>query len=79
MRGRHLRNTFTIAVILVLTIILDGQGCSRVRFGIQSLDNGVGQINSQAAGNGGTYDGKLIIVHNIEPGFTCEGKELPYG
>lgn len=55
------------------------QNCS-----VQQFKNSLGQVPlgnglplSNNSGNGGTYDGKIRILHHYVNGFTCEGKQQP--
>ncbi len=70
-----------IVVIAIPILFLSwSQGCSRVSFFDTGLFNQ--KEESQASptadsGNGGTYDGKLRVLHHYVDGFQCEGKPQP--
>lgn len=62
---------------LSFAAILLFQNCSAVKFtGANSIPI-VGNLISNNSGNGGTYDGKLRILHHYVDNFTCEGKDQP--
>ncbi|MBC7464869.1 MAG: right-handed parallel beta-helix repeat-containing protein [Bdellovibrio sp.] len=53
------------------------QNCSAVKFsGIGSVPI-LANLISNNSGNGGTYDGKLRILHHYVDNFTCEGRNQP--
>lgn len=57
----------TLAVLL-------GQACTNnLSFQTELPSLGI----TSESGNGGTYDGKLVIVHHVQEGFTCEGLQRP--
>ncbi len=70
----------TVTVIAIPLFILSwSQGCSKMSF----LDTNIfAQKSSDTQtemdpGNGGTYDGKLRVLHHYENGFQCENRNAP--
>ncbi len=66
--------------ILAICLMFFGQACTRpVKFFSSSIDNKLNFLSeaSTAEGNGGTYGGKLVILHHEVPGFQCEGHDNP--
>lgn len=72
----NLRWLILILTALSVQLILFGQGCQPVNFTSIVPQAPTSLLHSNVAGNGGTYDGKLIGMHFV-PGFTCEGKAAP--
>jgi hypothetical protein len=70
----------SVVVIAVPMLILSwSQGCSKVSFlnsGFASQKDSKDQ-SSDYAGNGGTYDGKLRVLHHYVDGFQCENRQAP--
>lgn len=69
---------FSIIASLLMTplfLVVFGQGCSR---GLDFSQVAETPIHLEAgSGNGGTYDGKLRILHHYVDQFTCEGRPQP--
>lgn len=76
--GEFLRksvNTILIGFLLLLIMSVT-QNCSRTLFRAFSID-GMTAKQSPGGGNGGNYDGKVLIFIAYEPGFSCENKFAP--
>lgn len=67
------RKIFVISSLLLLLslLIVFGQACDR-----NNSFSLVSPPAQSASGNGGTYDGKIILHHYVD-GFTCEGQSQP--
>lgn len=62
-------------LMIPLFLVVFGQGCSR---GLDFSQVAETPIHLEASsGNGGTYDGKLRILHHYVDQFTCEGRPQP--
>jgi parallel beta-helix repeat protein len=79
-----IRSLILLGVLIPLILIGWGQGCSpAINFSMtEQSAQPVSQVPSlqagtQMSGNGGTYDGKIRVLHHTVRGFTCEGKEVP--
>jgi hypothetical protein len=70
-----------IILIVPLFILSWSQGCSKVSFLKSASILPTAALFSGGAatesGNGGTYDGKLRVLHHYVDNFTCEGKPQP--
>lgn len=86
--GEDLMNYRSMVVLVVLLIPLIligwGQGCSpAISFSVTGPQSHEAssvpglQTGTQMSGNGGTYDGKIRILHHTVEGFSCEGRDVP--
>lgn len=66
-----------ILILIPLFILSWSQGCSKVAFLDTSFLNSKNESTSTDSGNGGTYDGKLRVLHHYVDRFQCEGKNNP--
>jgi parallel beta-helix repeat protein len=75
MGGMRLFKLLWLPPLLLLPLILFFNNCSTVKFDtVQLLTQAE---NPVVQGNGGVYEGKLIILHHYASGFSCEGKPQP--
>ena len=73
-----MRLAYKVISIIITTLVLltIGQACSQnTRF--SSVPTFLSALKNEASGNGGTYDGKIRVLHHYVDDFTCEGKPRP--
>lgn len=68
-------------LFIPLLIVLMHQGCTRINFVQSATDLDSQKLLATDSGNGGTYDGKLRILHQVSDespvSFQCEGRNQP--
>lgn len=67
-----------VAFFTLSFVLLGFQNCGQIRFSIEQLTVTKNTpVNTQFNGDGQVFDGKLLVFHHTEEGFTCEGKAAP--
>lgn len=71
--------SFKLSFILLVLLLLF-QNCSEVQFGKtaeKSSPSSVLPELTSESGNGGVYEGKIIVLHHYIDDFTCENRKQP--
>ena len=69
-------NFYVLAAVLVNFFMTTG--CGGVNFiSLASNSTSSNSKSTSDSGNGGTYDGKLRVLHHYGDNFTCAGKAQP--
>ncbi len=65
-------------MLIPIAVLSWSQACSRFEFtSIDKILSEASKTNASDTGNGGTYDGKPIVLHHYIENFQCEGRPQP--